>query len=150
MDFETIFSLANLAALSGWLVFFFAPMLPDRASIVPRLIVPALLATAYVVLILVGFGDAQGSFSTLAGVAALFDEPSVLLAGWLHFLAFDLLVGAFIVEDRTRTGLPFWLVIPCLALTFLLGPAGFLLYLVLSFALRARATGECLSNGDER
>lgn len=148
MDFETIFSLANLAALSGWLVLLFGPVLPARAATIPRLIVPALLATAYVALILVGFGDAQGSFATLAGVAALFDDPSVLLAGWLHFLAFDLLVGSFIAQDRARTGLPFWLVIPCLALTFLLGPAGFLLYLLLTFALRA--SGAQSSNGTDR
>lgn len=138
MPLETIFSLANLTALLGWAVLLASPVLPRALRIVPRLVVPALLALAYLVLALTSFGGAEGGFSTLAGVATLFSTPEVLLAGWLHFLAFDLLVGAFIVEDRERTDLPFLLVVPCLALTFLAGPAGFLLYLVLGYALGRR------------
>ena len=135
MPLETIFSLANMAALVGWIVLLASPVLPHRARIVPRLVVPALLAIAYVVLVLTSFGGAGGGFSTLAGVGALFATPAVLLAGWLHFLAFDLLVGSWMIEDRERNGLSFVVVAPCLVLTFLLGPAGFLLYLVLSWSL---------------
>ena len=63
----------------------------------------------------------------LAGAAA-FANPWLLLAGWIHYLAFDLLTGVWEVRDAARRGVPHWLVVPCLALTFMLGPAGWLLY----------------------
>jgi hypothetical protein len=52
----------------------------------------------------------------------------MLLAGWLHYLAFDLLIGNREVQDARERGVPHFLVVPCLALTFLFGPAGWLLY----------------------
>ena len=71
---------------------------------------------------------AEGGFSSLAGVAALFREPWLLLAGWVHYLAFDMLVGNWEVRDARSRGIPHLLVVPCLVLTFLFGPAGWLLY----------------------
>ena len=58
----------------------------------------------------------------------LFDSPGVALAGWVHYLAFDLLVGAWIVRTARSEGVAHLLVLPCLALTFLFGPAGFLAF----------------------
>ncbi len=52
----------------------------------------------------------------------------MLLAGWLHYLAFDLFVGAWEVRDASTHGVPHVLVVPCLLLTFLLGPIGLLAY----------------------
>jgi hypothetical protein len=73
-------------------------------------------------------GRGPGDFQTLAGVSALFSSPWVLLAGWIHYLAFDLLVGVWEVRDSRSRGIPHLLVVPCLALTFMFGPAGWLLY----------------------
>lgn len=67
-------------------------------------------------------------FSTLAGVGTLFLNPWLLLAGWVHYLAFDLLIGSWEVEDARERGIPHLIVIPCLVLTFMFGPAGRLLY----------------------
>src|SRR4051812_21348401 len=53
----------------------------------------------------------------------------MLLAGWTHYLAFDLFVGRWEVRDAQRRGIPHLLITPALVLTFLLGPAGFLFYL---------------------
>jgi hypothetical protein len=72
---------------------------------------------------------AEGGFSTLSGVASLFANPWLLLAGWVHYLAFDLLVGTWEARDARERGLPHLLLVPCLVLTFLLGPAGWLLYM---------------------
>jgi hypothetical protein len=77
----------------------------------------------------------EGGFSSLTGVSALFDNPWGLLAGWTHYLAFDLFIGGWEVRDARRRGIPHLLVVPALALTFLLGPGGLLLYLgIRSFA----------------
>lgn len=79
---------------------------------------------------------ADGGFGALADVAGLFESPYLLLAGWVHFLAFDLFVGAWEVRDARRIGIAHLLVMPCLVLTFMLGPVGLLLYLGLRVAWR--------------
>jgi len=76
------------------------------------------------------FPRADGSFSTLPGVAQLFTNPWLLLAGWLHYLAFDLLIGTWEARDSVERGVPRWALIPCLFLTLMFGPAGWLVYRV--------------------
>ena len=65
---------------------------------------------------------------------ALFDNPWALLAGWTHYLAFDLFIGGWEVRDAQRRGIPHLLIVPALVLTFLLGPAGLLLYLAIRWS----------------
>jgi hypothetical protein len=55
----------------------------------------------------------------------------LLLAGWVHYLAFDLFIGSWQVRDSQQRGIGHLFVIPCLVLTFLFGPAGLLCYLAL-------------------
>jgi hypothetical protein len=59
----------------------------------------------------------------------LFSNPWLLLAGWIHYLAFDLLVGSWEARDAHDRGVRHLLVVPCLILTFLFGPIGWLIYL---------------------
>ena len=81
----------------------------------------------------------QMHFSSLDGVASLFANRWLLLAGWTHYLAFDLLVGVWEVHDSRDRRIPHLLVIPCLALTFMFGPAGWLLYqLIRKSVVRSR------------
>ena len=85
------------------------------------------------------WSGSSGGFSSLPDVAALFGNPWLLLAGWTHYLAFDLLVGSWEVRDARDRGVPHRLVLPCLALTFLFGPAGWLLYRSLRTAYTRRS-----------
>ncbi len=79
-------------------------------------------------LLVINWGGSRGGFSSLHGVAELFSNPWLLLAGWVHYLAFDLFVGTWEVRDSLERGVPRLLVVPCLLLTFMLGPVGFLTY----------------------
>ena len=88
-------------------------------------------ALVYVTLIAMRFGRTRGGFDSLVGVAALFQDPWILLAGWVHYLAFDLLVGVWEVRDAESHGVTRGRLMICLVLTFLFGPAGWLLYRVL-------------------
>lgn len=134
---DALFQVANPVALLGWIALLFSPLRPRLADRVASLLVPGLLAVAYVGLLAAHWGRAEGGgFGSLDEVAALFAQRHVLLAGWLHYLAFDLLVGAMIVRQGRALALPFWMVLPCLPLTFLFGPAGYLLFLALRLALR--------------
>ncbi len=91
--------------------------------------VPVVLAAIYSAIVALRFFGAQGGFSSLADVALLFSNPWMLLAGWIHYLAFDLLIGTWEARDVRDRGIPHLLVLPCLTGTFLFGPAGWLLYL---------------------
>jgi len=131
MNAETIFSIANLVALVGWLLLIFAPRWKWTQKIVASGAVSLLLSVAYLVLIVLFFGKAEGGFGSLADVMKLFSNPYAALAGWIHYLAFDLFVGSWEVKDAGKRGISHWFVLPCLVLTFLLGPIGFLLYGIL-------------------
>ena len=130
MSAEQVFSILNLTAMVAWLPLVFLPRVRWAATVVP-VAMPAVLAIAYVVLVAVALPRSDGGFSSLAGVRALFDNPWGLLAGWTHYLAFDLFIGGWEVRDARRRGIPHWFVVPALVLTFLLGPGGLLLYLLI-------------------
>lgn len=127
MEPSSLFSIANTTALLTWIALVVGqrrPWVTDR--VVP--LVAGLLAAGYAILIATHFWSAPGGFSSLAAVASLFSSHWLLLAGWVHYLAFDLLVGRWEAVDARTRGVSPWLVAPCLALTFMFGPAGWLLY----------------------
>lgn len=142
LDPETIFKLGGQLAMLGWVGLLAAPFWERAGNIAQaaaRCFIPALLAIAYGLLIHAGFAETQGGgFESIAEVRALFASDSALAAGWLHYLAFDLFVGGWIVADGLERKMPRLLVLPCLPLTFLFGPLGLLLYLALRLALRRR------------
>lgn len=129
MSFERLFALANGFALLSWLPLVFLPRWRPAAGIVCPVIAVGLLSIAYALLIVPMIGAGEGDFSSLAGVQALFGNDRLLLAGWLHYLAFDLFIGSWEVRDARRNGVHHLLVIPCLFFTFMLGPVGLLMYL---------------------
>lgn len=140
---DALFQAAGPIALLGWLALALAPLAPRAADVLAGLAIPALLSVGYTELILVHWADAPGGFGSLAEVMALFTHSGVALAGWVHYLAFDLFVGAWITRTARAEGIPHLVVLPCLVPTFLFGPAGFLTFTALRaiLALRARMTG---------
>jgi hypothetical protein len=135
---EQLFSILNLMALAAWLPLLFLPRARWAATLVP-VVMPALLAAVYVVVVASTLPWREGGFSSLAAVSTLFRDPWVLLAGWTHYLAFDLFIGGWEVRDAQASGIPHLLVVPALLLTSFFGPAGFLLYLAIR-PLAAKAT----------
>jgi len=135
MKAEQIFSIANLLAMISWILLAVAPRWILTRKIVLSGAIPLLLSIAYLILIIVFFGSSEGSFGSLAGVMKLFTNEWTVLAGWIHYLAFDLFVGVWEVKDAQVKRISHWFVIPCLFLTFMLGPIGFLLYSILRFFL---------------
>jgi Domain of unknown function (DUF4281) len=129
-----IFSIANLIAMLCWValaISLFASRMRIWIQRVTGLIVPGLFAIVYGVCIWQGFSATPGAgFGSLGEVRALFDNDMALDAGWLHYLAFDLVVGTWIVRQGTLERIHPLLLLLCLPVTFLLGPIGFLLFLV--------------------
>jgi len=140
MSLEALFSAASTLALLGWLGLIAGFLL--RRDLVMRIagrVVPGLLALAYVGVLAAGLvaGPAVegGGFSSLAAVQRLFADPRAMLAGWIHYLCFDLMVGHWIAAETRRLGLPGWVLVPALPLTFLFGPLGLLVFFAARTAL---------------
>jgi hypothetical protein len=126
---EQIFSACSALAVLGWVLLILAPRW--RAThVISGAAIPLAIAVVYLVLIVRYMPGTTGGFGSLAEVAALFDTPGLLLAGWVHYLAFDLFIGSWEVRDAQRQRVPHLLLVPCLLLTFLLGPIGLLGYLL--------------------
>ncbi|MGI4738352.1 MAG: ABA4-like family protein [Janthinobacterium lividum] len=128
---DFLFTLANPLALLGWALLVLAPRWRVTNLLVLSGALPLLLAGVYAALITthyLGAHGAEGGFGSLAAVAALFRDPWALLAGWVHYLCFDLFVGAWEVRDAQRRGVPHAALVPALGLTFLFGPVGLLVY----------------------
>jgi hypothetical protein len=146
MSPQQVFSIANAAALLAWIMLAVLPGRPWVTKTITTKVVPSLLAVLYTAIVVSLFGRTPGGFSTLAGVGLLFSNPWLLLAGWVHYLAFDLLVGSWELQDAREHGIPHWMVVPCLALTFLFGPAGWLLYTILR-STRRTGSNQITSKG---
>lgn len=137
---EQVFGITNTIAILSWLLL---AVLPGRrwvTDVVTGSAIPIVFAVLYIAIVVMTFGGADGSFSTLDGVATLFTNRWLLLAGWLHYLAFDLLIGTWEARDARERGVPHLLLVPCLFLTLMFGPAGWLAYLSVRRLVRANVT----------
>jgi hypothetical protein len=139
---ETLFDVCNAAVLPFWLLLLIAPGWSWTQRLVHGVWVPALVGGAYAIAIVQGLAESPegGSFSSLQGVMTLFTNPWAVCGGWLHYLVFDLFVGAWEARDARRLGIPHLWIVPCLLMTLMLGPIGLLLYVALRL-VRTGATG---------
>lgn len=136
MNWNGLFSVMSSAALLGWAVLIVAPRHWRTLALLPRYAVPGAIALIYVALIGAYFASAGGGFGSIAEVRRLFASDPVLVAGWGHYLAFDLLVGTMLAERMDRAGVGRLLQAPVLLMIFLFGPAGWLLGLATEAAAR--------------
>ncbi|MGL4242908.1 MAG: ABA4-like family protein [Beijerinckiaceae bacterium] len=128
MSFDMVFSIANSAALASWLALVALPRWPILLSALRYGVILA-LAIVYSTLVLLYFFRVEGGgFGTIAQVRALFASDPVLVAGWVHYLAFDLFVGLWIADKSAEIGLSRLLQAPILVATFMFGPLGLLLF----------------------
>eukprot|EP01134_Creolimax_fragrantissima_P007362 CFRG7362T1 len=132
---QLLFTIANRASLPGW---FMLCALPSYQY--TNIIVMASLFTSAVVYVLslANASPTKGAgFTSLTKVMRIFrgGDAWVLNACWEHYICFDLFVGAVISRDALSTngGVPYWMVIPCLLMTLMFGPSGFLTYNAVKF-----------------
>lgn len=135
---DLIFSLANGTALLAWLALAASPPSARWTPTVWRLtgrVLPLIFSLVYVPLIVANLGG-EGGFGSITEVQKLFAVPGALVAGWVHYLAFDLFVGTWIAQRAAALKIPHALVLPLLILTFMFGPAGFLAFVLMRAGLR--------------
>ena len=138
---EAVFLVCNYGVIPAWLLLAVAPGWAWTQRIVHAVWIPVLLGLVYLLTFVAAPDAPEGaSFGSLEGVMLFFTVPHAALAGWVHYLAFDLFVGAWEVRDARRRGIAHLAVLPCLFFTLMLGPIGLLLYLLLRWA-RTRELG---------
>ena len=131
MSPDSIFQTCSPIAMVGWIVLLIiSPFWSSFDKFLIGIII-TLFAIVYIWLIFQVFtpGDFQ-KFGSLNGVMELFTDKTAVTAGWVHYLAFDLLTGIWIKKNALKYNIHHLILIPCLLLTFMLGPIGLLLYLL--------------------
>ncbi len=134
MNFDLWFKIVNLSVFPAWILLAFVPNAAVTKKLIHSMLYPLFLGVVYLIgmiLAYTGHGAEGGSFSTIEGVRTLFSSDVGILIGWTHYLVFDLFVGAWEARDAQRRGFSHLLLVPCLFFTFMLGPIGLLLYVIL-------------------
>lgn len=139
---QSFFAITNIIAVVGWVILLFLPRRPLAKSAVLFLGV-GLLCFLYVLMFVLVVGklvEPGGPGSSIPfdyrdysieGLRALFGTDAGVVIGWTHYLAFDLFTGLWIAGDADRKGWSRLAQAPILLLTFLAGPAGLLVWLIL-------------------
>lgn len=136
MEPALVFKICSTFVLLGWILLIFAPKWKLTQPIVLYGVV-LLLALVYLALILPTIANFNpDAFSTLTNVKALFQDDTALTAGWVHYLAFDLFVGAYIVKEGLVAKMARWKYTLCLPFAFMFGPIGLLLFYLFKFTKR--------------
>lgn len=138
---EWIFLVCSNGVLPAWILLALAPNWSLTQRIVHQIWIPILLGSVYLsVFVISPSAPSAGGFTSLAGVMTLFTSPTFALVGWVHYLVFDLFIGAWEVRDARRRSISHVYVVPCLVLTLMAGPMGLLAYLLLRFGLKRVVT----------
>ncbi len=129
---DSIFQACSTIALAGWIVLLIASpfWMPFDKFVIGIIITLFTIVYAWLIALSFTTGDFE-KFGSLNGVMELFTNRTAVTAGWVHYLAFDLLTGTWIKKNSIKYNISHWLVIPCLFFTFMLGPVGLLLYLLI-------------------
>lgn len=141
MSTDELFLICNYAVMPAWLLLLFLPHHRVTQLLVHAIWVPLILTPFYIWALFFGQPAPEGaSFGSLQGVMLLFQSPTAVLGGWIHYLIFDLFIGAWIVRDAKRRDINHWLTLPILLATLMVGPVGLMLYLLLRLAMKGTVT----------
>jgi hypothetical protein len=125
------FGIAGQIAMVGWFILIFMPRRIKPLFFVAEYLLPFLLGLLYAGLALTSYFTAKGGYGSLDSVRLLFDNEAMLLAGWIHYLAFDLFIGAWIARQADALSLSRLIQAPILFATFMFGPVGLILFFVI-------------------
>lgn len=136
-----LFQLVNLIAFAGWIMLIGFPAWRNTPKGILNGVIVVLCFFYLSILMNWMSKGAGGGFDSLANVMLLFTSERAVLAGWIHYLAFDLFVGLWITLDAQKIGLKRWILVPIQLLTFMFGPIGLGFYIL----IRRRKTKELIS-----
>lgn len=140
MSPSEVFTLSNYMVFPMWFLMIVLPKWKATRFLIDFKVIPVLLAILYAIYIIKSMliGPAM-DFGSLQSVMKLFTVENAVLAGWLHYLVFDILVGMWMLNENKTLKIHPVLMAPCLIGTFMIGPVGFLIYLSVRAFKKPRA-----------
>ncbi len=142
MSASSIFEICSTIASLGWVILIFLPWWYAADKFIIGIIV-TLLSIIYSWMIWASFDiSIFQKFGKLESVMQLFRDENMVTSGWVHYLAFDLMAGVFIRKNARRHGIPQRVLVIPLFFTFVFGPFGFLLYLLIRFIVTRKYFAE--------
>ncbi|GAA4272702.1 ABA4-like family protein [Aquimarina gracilis] len=127
-----VFSVAGMITMPMWLLMILLPKWKVTRFLIDFKVIPLLLSLIYALYIFLAIQiGGWMDFGSLGSVMTLFTEENAVLAGWVHYLAFDLLIGMWMLDQNKKLGIHQILMAPCLFATFMFGPVGFLLFFII-------------------
>jgi hypothetical protein len=137
---ELLFTLANTAILLFWLPLLVAPKKTLTQRLISYPYVPFVISFFYLFFLIGDGGLGEADFSSLDGILTLYRNatPEAAAAGWMHYLAFDFWVGCWVLRDAQQKNIPHGFLILPLLCTFMLGPVGILLYVLVEVFFKQR------------
>ena len=139
MNWELLFKIANASVIPAWLLLLLLPQHKVTKQVVHSAAYPILLGLVYTILMVTSIGG-EGGMDSLENLKLSFARDEVLLLGWVHYLVFDLFIGAWIVRDAFQNQITHIKTVPSLVLTLFAGPIGLLSYLIIRGIIRRRLT----------
>jgi len=141
MSPELLFQVVNVVPLPFWALMIFAPAWSGTRRLMQSHLGPALFAVLYAVMVLPALPSilpilARPDFEM---IRTELTKPMGFVVAWIHFLTFDLFVGRWIYLDAREQGVSVWLSGPCLFVTLMFGPLGYLCYLAARQTVRRRS-----------
>jgi hypothetical protein len=132
MSPELLFTFSNILVLPFWVLMILLPRWAVTQRIISSPLIALPTALLYAALVLPQAGSLLGTLAnpSLGDIAKLLGTPQAALIAWAHFVTFDLLAGRWAyLESRTRNYRAL-VMAPVLFFILMLGPFGFLLYLI--------------------
>jgi|TARA_Y100001970_G_scaffold91177_1_gene115010 hypothetical protein len=133
---DNIYLLANWGVIPFWLMLLTIPNQPITKILVNSVIVPLILASAYVYLAYQLYLDGEvfdvfQLYFGLDNLYSIYSNEIFLLIFWLHFLSISLFIGSWISRDAQRYMVPKILTMLSLILTYFSGPVGLVFYWII-------------------
>ena len=132
MSTPEVFSIANMVAMPMWLLMIVLPKWKITRVLIDYKVIPLVLSIIYAIYIITSMlSGPPMDFGSLESVMHLFTFENAVLAGWVHYLAFDLVVGMWMLDENKDLKIHPLIMAPCLIGTFMLGPIGFALFMII-------------------
>ena len=133
MTAQLAFQILNFIALIFWIILIFFHRKRAYRFLISSGFAFIFFGLVYIILLLTNFEIDPTAFSSLENMESLYSNSWLILLGWVHYLAFDLLAGVWIKNDSLKNGINQRLIIIPLIFTFMTGPFGLLFYLVIKY-----------------
>ena len=136
MKVDLAFTILNSSVLVPWLLMVVAPKWKFTQQMIALkwpVLLYALVYAGLLGIIVMTTTNSSMDFMSLQAIKTAFGQDQVMLLGWVHYLAFDLFVGIWELQDSQVRGVPHYMMLPCLIFTLMYGPIGLLLYCIIRY-----------------